>query len=243
MTTFIKKLTPLMVVPALLLAGCGDSDNDSKMKMVEEPDPTPTPVTYTYEVTITNLTLAQPMSPIAVLLHDEGQIWQVGAAASDELEALAESGDNEGVLGLSVALASRGGAGMLMPGMAETISVDITNMMPMKLSMATMLVNTNDAFTGLNAVDITNLAVGESISLMTVSYDAGTEKNTESMASIPGPASDGAGEGFNAERDDVNFVAMHPGVVTQDDGLSTSVLMQDHRFDNPTLKVEISRTQ
>ena len=171
MTTLIKKLTPLMVVPALILAGCGGSDNDSSMDMMDDPMPMPTPVTYTYEVTITNLTLAQPMSPIAVLLHDEGQLWQVGAEASAELENLAESGDNSGILGLSVALASQGGAGMLMPGMAETISVDITDMMPMKLSMATMLVNTNDAFTGLNAVDITNLAVGESISLMTVSYD------------------------------------------------------------------------
>jgi hypothetical protein len=104
-----------------------------------------------------------------------------------------------------------------------------------------MLVNTNDAFSGFNAMDIANLEVGESISLRTGSYDAGTEKNSESMASIPGPAA--GGEGYNEARDDVDFVAMHPGVVSMDDGLMSSALTQAHRFDNPTLAITFTRTE
>ena len=104
-----------------------------------------------------------------------------------------------------------------------------------------MLVNTNDAFTGVTAKDISNLAVNESISLLTSSYDSGTEKNSELMATIPGPAA--GGEGYNEMRDDVDYVAMHPGVVTKDDGLAQSVLTQDHRFDNPTLSITITRVE
>jgi hypothetical protein len=125
--------------------------------------------------------------------------------------------------------------------MSETIKVTLTDTEPMMLSLATMLVNTNDAFSGVNALSLANLAVGESISMTTSSYDAGTEKNSEMMSTIPGPAA--GGEGFNEMRDDVDFVAMHAGVVSVDDGLSTSVLTQAHRFDNPTLAVSITRTE
>jgi hypothetical protein len=201
----------------------------------------PTPVTYSYEVMVTNLTNAQPVSPVAVVLHDEGNVWQLGEMASNALEVLAESGDNSGLLAESFVMASASGEDVIMPGASETVSVSITDMMPSKLSVVTMLVNTNDAFSGFNAMDIANLEVGESISLRTGSYDAGTEKNTESMASIPGPAA--GGEGYNEARDDVDFVAMHPGVVSMDDGLMSSALTQAHRFDNPTLAITFTRTE
>ena len=48
---------------------------------------------------------------------------------------------------------------------------------------------------------------------------------------------------MNTARDDVDFVAMHPGVVTADDGLSSSVLTGEHKFDNPALSVKIMRMQ
>lgn len=237
----MKKLTLLgILAPLLLIASCG-SDSDTPV-VVEPPVVVPpTPVNYSYQVDITNLTFAQPMSPIAVILHNEGQLWQLGAMASTELENLAESGDNSMVLALSMVLAGQSGTGILMPGVTESINITLTDTEPMMMSLATMLVNTNDAFTGFNAMDITNLPVGESISFRTSSYDSGTEKNSEMMATIPGPIA--GGEGFNAERDDVDFVAMHAGVVSMDDGLSTSVLTQAHRFDNPTLAISITRTE
>mgnify|MGYP001053875886 CR=1 FL=1 len=223
----------------LLLVGCGGSSYSSSDDM--DPPPPPPPVTYAYQVTVTNLTHAQPMSPVAVVLHNEGQLWQIGESASNALEVMAESGDNSGLLSDAIAMASESGVGILAPGMSETISVSIVDTEPMMLSVATMLVNTNDAFTGVNAMALTNLPAGESISLTAGSYDAGTEKNSELMSSIPGPA--GGGEGYNEMRDDVDFVAMHPGVVTSDDGLSTSVLTQAHRFDNPSLRISITRTE
>lgn len=238
--TFMKKklVATSLLATTLVLVGCGDDDDPV---MVVEPEPMPTPVTYSYEVMVTNLTNAQPVSPVAVVLHDEGNVWQLGEMASNALEVLAESGDNSGLLAESFVMASASGAGVIMPGASETVSVSITDMMPSKLSVVTMLVNTNDAFSGFNAMDIANLEVGESISLRTGSYDAGTEKNTESMASIPGPAA--GGEGYNEARDDVDFVAMHPGVVSMDDGLMSSALTQAHRFDNPTLAITFTRTE
>ena len=238
--TFMKKklVATSLLATTLVLVGCSDDDDPV---MVVEPEAMPTPVTYSYEVMVTNLTNAQPVSPVAVVLHDEGNVWQLGEMASNALEVLAESGDNSGLLAESFVMASASGAGVIMPGASETVSVSITDMMPNKLSVVTMLVNTNDAFSGFNAMDIANLEVGESISLRTGSYDAGTEKNTESMASIPGPAA--GGEGYNEARDDVDFVAMHPGVVSMDYGLMSSALTQAHRFDNPTLAITFTRTE
>jgi len=236
-------LTALLTV---MLSACGGSSSSSKEMVIEVPEPDPM-FTYTYQVTVTNLTYAQPMSPVALVLHNEGQLWSLGEMASVALENLAESGDNSAVLAESIVLSGQGGAGLLLPGMSEMLDVSYTvtdvNNAPMMLSLATMLVNTNDGFTGINALAVNNLAVGESISLTTSSYDSGTEKNSELMTTIPGPAGGGTGEGFNAERDDIDKVAMHSGIVSADDGLMVSALTQAHRFDNPTLAVMVTRTE
>lgn len=218
-----------------LLSACGGSSSNSN-------EPTADKV-YTYEVAVTNLTNAQPLSPIAVVLHDEGKLWTIGEPASVALEKLAEGGDNSQVLATDVALASGSGQGIVMPGATETISVDIDGAFPNFISVATMLVNTNDAFTGVNAKDVSGLNVDESLWFKAGTYDSGTEANSEVDGTLPGPANVN-GEGFNAERDDVNdIVTMHPGVVTKDDGLMTSVLTQAHRFDNPTIAIKITRTK
>lgn len=235
-----NKLLSASLASLLLIAGCNDSDSSSKMG--DDVMPAPAPVTFSYQVTVTNLTYAQPMSPIAVVLHDEGSFWAIGEPASSALENIAESGDNSMILANSNALVSQSGTGMLMPGMSETIELSFDDNQPELVSVVTMLVNTNDAFTGINAMSIADLRVGESISVTTGSYDAGTEKNSETMSTIPGPASGGSGEGYNEMRDDLDKVAMHSGVVTVDDGLSNSVLTQAHKFDNPTLRIVINRT-
>jgi hypothetical protein len=243
MISINKKIT-LTALVTIMLSACGGSSSNSKEEVVEVPDPM---FTYTYQVMVTNLTYAQPMSPLALVLHNEGQLWSIGEMASVALENLAESGDNSAVLAESIVLSGQGGAGLLLPGMSEMVDISYTvtdvNNAPMMLSLATMLVNTNDAFTGINALAVNNLAVGESISLTTSSYDSGTEKNSELMTTIPGPASGGTGEGFNAERDDIDKVAMHSGIVSADDGLMVSALTQAHRFDNPTLAVMVTRTE
>ncbi|USD29443.1 spondin domain-containing protein [Pseudoalteromonas sp. SCSIO 43201] len=230
------KLT-LVAISALLLSACGDNDNNST---VVTDTPTSPVVDYEFSVSITNLTQAQPMSPIAVMLHQSGHYFEVGTAASNELEKLAEGGDNSALLAQSMTMSSSTTETPVGPGSTSTISIKSETLANLKLSLLTMMVNTNDGFSGLNAIDVSTMPIGEKKMYRTSAYDAGTELNTEAQGSIPGPA-DG-GEGFNVERNDnQNMVTMHSGVVGNDDGLTSSTLTSIHKFDNPLLAITIER--
>jgi hypothetical protein len=221
----------------LLLVACGSSDDPDPIVI----EPAPAPLEYQYEITLANLTNAQPLSPVLSVLHQQASIWTIGEASSAELENLAESGNPSDLSAASFVVASATTADVLPPGVTETVTIMTTNADALQLSIVSMLVNTNDAFTGLSKIDLSDLAVGDSMSLRSGVYDAGTEANSEAAGSIPGPA-DG-GEGFNSMRDDVDFVSRHPGVVGMDDGLSNSVLNNEHKFDNPAMSVMIVRVQ
>jgi hypothetical protein len=66
----------------------------------------------------------------------------------------------------------------LLPG--DSITVRVTAKEGDVLSAATMLIQTNDGFTGLDSVPLTQSEMRPMI------YDAGTEVNTEIKADIPG---------------------------------------------------------
>jgi hypothetical protein len=237
----------MSVAAACLLAAC----DDGSIRMPDNtPDdtatPTPAPVNpASFDVTATNLTRGQPLSPLAVLIHDSGQaVFRIGEPASAGLELLAEGGDNSELLDEIDGAAEASGGAPIGPGDSETLTLELADDQTggLSLSVISMLVNTNDAITGLNGIALAGMAVGDSMTYTAVAYDAGTEANNELAGTIPGPA-DG-GEGFNAMRDDVgDFVTMHPGVVTADDGLTLSVLNQMHRFDNPVVRITVTRTQ
>lgn len=231
---------------AVGLSGCG-GDSSSH---ADEDEIANDASTYEYEVRVTNLTAGQPFSPVAVVLHnDDWQAFELGEAASRGIEFIAEAGDNapfvEAATANSNAYAVESGADNIGPGASETISIEANASGTLSMSVVSMLVNTNDALTALNGADISDLAVGESVSYRLRTYDAGTEANSETADTIPGPAADGgAREGYNGTRDDVrDAVYVHAGVVTSDDGLATSVLTQAHRWDNPAASVVISRIQ
>jgi len=154
---------------------------------------------------------------------------------------LAESGDNSALLAESFVSDSASGSSIIGPGSSQTVTVVSADQNISLMSFATMLVNTNDGFSGATGMDVSAMAVGDTQSFNQVAFDAGTEANTESQGTIPGPAD--SGDGFDATRDDVNFVALHKGVVTSDDGLSSSVLNVSHKFDNPVIAVTITRIQ
>jgi hypothetical protein len=229
----------------LALSAC--DNNNGPTISPPPPPPPPPPAMASFDVTVTNLTNGQPVSPVAVIAHQEGySVFTIGAAATTGLETLAEGGDNSMLLAEADAdanvLSSGSGAAPIGPGGAETVTLDILESdLPTALfSVSTMLVNTNDAITGVNGVDVSGLAVGDAWTGRAIVYDAGTEANTEAAADVPGPAA--GGEGFNAARDDrADRVTMHAGVVTQDDGLATSALTGQHRFDNPAVEVRIER--
>ncbi|MGI9284863.1 MAG: spondin domain-containing protein [Pseudomonadales bacterium] len=244
----MKKL--ILISALLVIAACSDNDNDNDpvpppvTPPVTDPPP-PAPANASYEISAVNLTVGQPFSPLALLIHDESQTaFEIGTAASAGLEQLAEGGDNSQFLADLDSVAETSGAAPIAPGGNETISLELDSDDPtgLRLTVMTMLVNTNDAITGVNGANIGELAVGESITFNTISYDSGTEANTELGVEIPGPIS--GGEGFNAARDDIrDEVMMHQGVVTADDGLASSDLGQQHRWDNPVARFQITRTQ
>lgn len=226
-----KKLL-ILCVPLLsvfLIAGCKHQD-----KMAS------------YEVTITNLSEAQPLSPPGLILHRKGyHPWQVGSPASNGLEQLAEGGTTSVWLDEAEdspkVLETVSDTAAIPPGASSSLTIDSRNFRDLSLSMAAMLVNTNDCFTGLDAEPVADLAVHESRSLYVTAYDAGTEANSETVATVPGPAA--GGEGYNSTRDDRNTVGGHPGVISVDDGLTGSALHAENRFDNPVALITITRLE
>jgi len=149
---------------------------------------------YTYQITIENMTPAtapgasQPFSPPVLATHATFfHIFRTGQYASGELAQLAEDAVsaplveslNNAVRVNSVAQ----GNGVILPGKSSTITI---HAIPgfLKLSLVSMMVNTNDAFVGLDGI---HLPIRGSKTVYLHAYDAGSEKNTELAANIPGP--------------------------------------------------------
>ena len=235
-----------------LVAACGGGGNSVVPPPVPPPAPPP-PVMATFAVTITNLTLAQPLSPPAVLFHGAAySAFEDGVVASNAIEVIAEDGDRQALVDEATADAAfiaagdaEGPIGPLMVGPTDEISFLESQVSDLRLTMVTMLVHTNDAFTGVNSVDLSGMAVGESRTFSGPTWDAGTEANSENAATIPGP--DFGGVGFDAARDDIiDRVRFHQGVVTRaslESGQADSALVERHRFDNPTSRMTVTRTE
>ncbi|PSV88682.1 spondin domain-containing protein [Photobacterium iliopiscarium] len=218
----------LVIISSLFIfLGCSDTDN-----------------TKAFKVTVKNNTNSQPLSPFVVLSHNEDyHLFKIGMPASIELEHLAEGGNH---LPLAVSKTSNNNiyntffkSEEIPPGGTESIILSSINHKHKYLSIASMLVNTNDAFIGETGLNISSLNVGEVIKINAPVWDAGTEANSELAATIPGPVS--SGEGFNPIRNDKNQVVIHPGVISNDDGLTYSALDTNLRFLNPGAVIFITR--
>ncbi len=75
-----------------------------------------------------------------------------------------------------------GAGGPIPSGGSRTFTVRSSGRFD-RLSVLTMLVNTNDAFTGLDALRLR----GRGATLARMAYDAGSERNNELRGFIPGP--------------------------------------------------------
>jgi hypothetical protein len=164
-----------------------------------------------WRVTVENLTPAgsQPLSPPLLVVHSRrADVWSVGEIASHGVAAIAEDADNRilesalaGAPGIRSVATGAGGA--IMPGAAATYRVRARGPYA-RLSLLTMLVNTNDAFTGLDSVRLR----GRDRVVYARAYDAGSERNNELAAFIPGPCC-----GNPLVRDPEGaLVRMHPGI-------------------------------
>jgi len=149
----------------------------------------------TWRVTITNLTPAgpgapgsQPLSPPLFVVHSrQADVWGVGEIASNGVAAVAEDANNAPLESALPALpgvktVQTGAGGPIPSGVTRSFTVETTGRFN-RLSVVTMLVNTNDAFTGLDSLRLR----GHSSSRETMAYDAGSERNNELKSHIPGP--------------------------------------------------------
>ncbi len=158
-----------------------------------------------YQVTITNLTAGQSFTPMLVVSHRRDlHLFTPGEMASTEIEAIAEGGDTgpmEAMLESSPDVQETvSTGGLLGPGESVTVSLEGGKRFR-NFSILGMLIPTNDAFLALDSLKASKKK-GQSVEHYLYAWDAGTEMNDESCASIPGPVcggegpSDGEGEGF-----------------------------------------------
>ena len=141
-----------------------------------------------FDVTITNLTRGQIFAPILVTTHDLGvRLFEAGSPASPELATLAEEGNTAPLAALLMGTPGVAdvaiGSGMVPPGASETIRVSNFGIAH-RLSLAGMLVTTNDTFAAIDAIALPR---GLGVETHAVAYDAGSEFNSESCAYVPGP--------------------------------------------------------
>jgi hypothetical protein len=171
-----------------------------------------------YQITVENLTGGQPISPPLLVAHNRrADLWERGTIANHAVAAIAEDANN--AVALEVAGKIRGvGAGAtgvdvnatdpapIGPGGKQTYSLDVKGYYG-KLTVLAMLVNSNDAFTGLDSVRLPR-QVGKTRSHYRIAYDAGSEKNNEGAKYIPGPV---GGNPFVRDPEG-DVIRAHPGV-------------------------------
>ncbi len=181
-----------------------------------------------YDVTILNLS-NQIFSPPVVVTHGAGvSVFEAGDAPSDELAALAEDADADGLialLGTVDGVRDVGvGGGVILPGEAMTVRVDAGGNQRV-FTVLGMLVTTNDSFYSATR------AVRQSATFYGAAWDAGSEANTLDCAHIPGPPCGNPG---------VRVTDGAEGAIKISEGINRGALLAlDWR--NPVVEVSVRR--
>ena len=209
------------------------------------------------QVEVTNLTNGVYFTPLLVAAHNRNtHLFEVGTAASSELQAMAEGGD---ISGLAHIVESVGGAyvadpagGLLAPGETASASLKLHGRSTSHLSITGMLLPTNDGFVGLDALRIPKRH--GSFTYYLKGYDAGTEANDELITGggapgAPGiPADPGGNAGINgtgtAGPDHNSTVHIHRGIVGDTDPIGgiSDLDSRVHRWLNPVARVKVTVT-
>jgi hypothetical protein len=147
-----------------------------------------------YRITFENLSpltgagMSQPFSPPVVAVHSRKiRMFRLWHKASDELRQIAEDAVNGPMVSTlessSEVLSVTQGAGVILPGQSAEFMVNAERGYH-RFSIVAMLVNTNDGITGVSGRLLP--LFGKRVMYLRA-LDAGTERNTELQAHIPGP--------------------------------------------------------
>ena len=195
----------------------------------------------TYRVEVTNILSAGQFTPILTVVHaPEIALFELGDEPTVGLATLAEGGDNSvleaslsGLKEVAVAASfSPPSSPITLAG--ETLEFEIIAPANFRfISLAAMILPTNDSFFALDTVPLPN---ARPRTFFAKGFDAGSELNDELCANIPGPTcmGDGTFSGLNGE----GFVHISPGISGQGD-------LDSSKYDwrNPVAKVVITRIQ
>lgn len=203
--------------------------------------------TESFHVTITNLTAGQPLSPAVLVTHVKRvSLFSMGSAASTGIQAIAEDGNP--AIAAAMLTGARGvfdvvttGAPAHRVGGPGPTSVQATIMADGEhrlLSLATMLICSNDGFAGLNGVKLPS--DDQPLTVYAFGYDAGTERNTEAGSDIVppcfgiGPVGGPAGGG--GRRAESRTIRMFPGFHGEGD-----LVPAQHGWQGPVAMITIQR--
>ncbi len=208
----------------------------------------------TYKITIENLTSGQPLSPPVVATHRSNvRMFRVGRLASSELEAIAEDGNQIPMFDLFSAVSRVTEVvdigrpltpnGQVVGDFTDAVTFDIKADRRDRLSMATMLICTNDGFTGLDRIRPPSKGA---IIRWPNGYDAGTEDNTELSQDIVDPCSALGPVALpgdpNGNKDEAVDTVPHAPVQHHPNIAGTGDLAVDmHSWTDPVAKVTITR--
>ena len=223
MYSIFRKLTGAAVVASFIFASSSAFASGSAM----------------YRVTITNITNSIIFTPIVVASHRKKiSIFELGEEASPELARIAESGMHDE---LDVLLANNGAdvgnsGAPLFPGASVDVMVSAEDG-ARRITVASMMLPTNDGFISLNGVRAPKYG---SKTYYSPGYDAGSEFNDDDCANIPGPTCGGTALSADADTDE-GYVHIHRGIQGPIDGLLDP--FKDVVFDwrNPVAKITITR--
>ncbi len=209
----------------------------------------------TYEVTITNLTGGQPITPPVLVVHRQPiNIFHVGQPASEGIQQLAENGNSGPLMAAltgnkHVYEFQQGGMPLVPAGtpgstmFPDSATFTVTSAEGAKyLSVAGMLICTNDGFTGVDSLRLPK-RVGDSTTAMGDAYDAGTEINTEYFGDIVPPCQGLIGVTGDPGTGMSNPALAEGGVITHHAGIMGGVdlLPGVHGWTDPVVAIVVTR--
>ena len=208
-----------------------------------------------FNVRIINLTNGIWYTPFLVAAHPTGtSLFTTGQPASASLQAMAEGGDISGLVmdlqAIGATIAENPAGGLLPPAMSANVDLDTDGTSNVLLSIVAMLLPTNDAFAGLNSINIPTEPGTYTFDVL--AYDSGTEANDElitgggapGVAGIPADPGGLTGTGGTgaAAADSNTNVHIHRNTLGDTDAVAgTSDLdSRVHRWLNPVVRVVVT---